>query len=422
LENMNDLNEYPIYNVLESEEERKFREEVRKFVKEEVAPEDDRIEHENLFPRHLFKKLGERGYLKVLFPKSVGGTDLGIKYGVILGEEIAYSLRALVAALDCTIFCSIPIMRFGSEEQINKYLPGVLAGDTIGAIAMTEPTAGSDVIGSMKCYAEKKGDHYIINGEKRFITNASHADIILLWAITDKNVAAHQGMSAFIIEPSFEGCEIIGDFELLGNYGLKNTYMKFNNMEVPAENLINREGMGTHILLDELDSERTLAAAGSCGSARKALEIAANHANNRFQFKQPIKRFEWVNFTISDMAIKLECARNIVYQAACMIDAGKDASKIGAIAKVYATDVSFEIAHTALQICGGLGYMRGKYDESIGKFLNPGGSEAYKIERIFRGTRLSSITAGSNQILKYLIQREIFKEMKLRTPEKSKDW
>ncbi|HUX99809.1 MAG TPA: acyl-CoA dehydrogenase family protein [Candidatus Deferrimicrobium sp.] len=414
---------YPTLNVLESREETEFRKEVREWVLKEVYPESDRVEHEKMFPRHLFKKMGDRGYLRVLFPKSIGGTEKGIKFGIILADEISWCMRALTAALDCSIFCSIPIMRFGSEDQVKKYLPGIISGEKIGAIGMTEPSAGSDVIGSMRTIAKKdaNGD-YIINGEKRFITNGSHADIMTLWAITDTNVPGHIGMSAFIVEKATKGLEIVGDFNLMGVYGLKNTYMQFKDMKIPKENLLGKEGMGTKILLDELDSERTLAAAGSCGLARRAIEIAARHATKRIQFKQPIRNFEAISFQIADMAIKLEAARNIVYQAACVIDAELNASKIGAIAKVFASDIAFECAHTALQICGGLGYMKGEWDEKSGKFLLPDGSQAYVAERIFRGSRLSSIVAGTNEILRYLIQREVFHEMQLKPPAKSGDW
>jgi len=421
--NLSEFPDYPVFNVLESDAEREFRKEVRAWVLKEVLPEADRLEHEKAFPRDLFKKMGEKGYFKALFPKSIGGTELGIKYGTIIGEEISWACRPLVAAWDCTIFCSIPIMRFGKEEHIKKFLPGVMKGDLVGAIAMTEPPAGSDVIGSMKCTAEKdsNGD-YIINGEKRFITNGSQADIFTLWAITDKSVPRHQGLSAFVFEKDFDGFEIVDDFELMGNYGLQNTYMRFNNMRIPKENLLGKEGMGAHILLDELDSERTLAAAGSCGNARNAIEIAAHHANKRFQFNKPLRYFEAINFKLADMAIKLEAARHLVYQAACTIDAGLNASKIGAIAKIFATDIAFECAHVALQICGGLGYMKGKYDEETKTYRNPNGSRAYPIERIFRGTRLSSITAGTNEILRFLVQREVFKEMNLKKSGESIDW
>ncbi|MHA1266824.1 MAG: acyl-CoA dehydrogenase family protein [Candidatus Helarchaeota archaeon] len=414
---------YPTQNVLESKEETEFRKEVRQWVLEKVYPEADRIEFEKKFPRHLFKEMGNQGYLRVLFPKSIGGTEKGIKFGIILADEISWCMRALTAALDCSIFCSIPIMRYGTEAQIRKYLPGILSGDQIGAIGMTEPAAGSDVIGSMRTIAKKdaNGD-YIINGEKRFITNGSEADIMTLWAITDPSVPGHIGMSAFIIEKDFDGLKIIRDFNLMGVYGLKNTYMQFENMKVPKENLLGKEGQGTEILLDELDSERTLAAAGACGLARRALEIAARHANKRIQFKKPLRTFEAISFKIADMAIKLEAARNLTYQAACTIDAGLNASKIGAIAKVYATDIAFECAHEALQICGGLGYMKGEWDEQTGKFLLPDGSQAYIAERIFRGSRLSSIVAGTNEILRYLIQREVFHEMQLKRPTQSDDW
>jgi alkylation response protein AidB-like acyl-CoA dehydrogenase len=208
----------------------------------------------------------------------------------------------------------------------------------------------------------------------------------------------------------------------MGVYGLKNSYITFENMLVPKENLLGQEGMGSKILLDELDSERTLAAAGALGLARRALEIAARHANKRKQFKQPIRNFEAIGFRIADMAIKLETARSIVYQAACAIDAGKNASKISAIAKVYATDIAFECAHAALQVCGGLGYMKGEWDEESNKFLLPDGSQAYAIEKIFRESRLSSIVAGTNEILRFLIQREVFQEMNLHPPPESEDW
>ena len=420
---MSDYSFYPTVNVLESKEETEFRKEVRDWVLEKVYPEADRVEHEKMFPRQLFKEMGDRGYLKVLFPKSIGGTEKGIKFGIILADEISWCMRALTAALDCSIFCSIPIIRFGSEEQTKKYLPGILSGTSIGAIGMSEPGAGSDVIGSMRTVAkhDANGD-YIVNGEKRFITNGSEADIITLWAITDTNVPGHIGMSAFIVEKDYEGLEIVRNFNLMGVYGLKNTYMKFNNMKIPKENLLGKEGMGTKMLLDELDSERTLAAAGSCGLARRAIEIAARHANKRMQFKKPIRFFEKISFEIADMAIKLEAARNLVYQAACTIDAGLDASKIGAIAKVYASDIAFEATHAALQICGGLGYMKGEWDEKSGKYLLPNGSQAYVAERIFRGARLSSIVAGTNEILRYLNQREVFHEMQLKKPGESDNW
>jgi len=419
---MTDESNYKTFSIFETPEEQKFRQEVREFVRSEILPEADKIEKEKIFPRHLFKKLGEKGYLKTLFPKSIGGADLGVVYGCIMGEEISWAMQALTAALDCSIFGSIPIMRFGTQEQIQKYLPKVLSGDYIAAIAMTEPSAGSDIIGSMETTAVKEGDFYIINGEKRFITNGSQADFMILWAVTDKNTSTHSRISAFILEKDTPGLEIVRDFNLLGVYGLKNTYMRFNNMKIPKENLLGNEGMGAEILLDELDSERTLAAAGACGNARRALEIAARHSNKRLQFNTPIKRFEAVSFKIADMSIKLEAARNLVYQSAKIIDAGLNASKISAIAKIYATQIAFENANDALQICGGLGYMKGEWDANNQKFLLPDGSQSYIIERIFRGSRLSIITAGTNEILRYLVQREVFREMNLHTPKKSENW
>ncbi|MHA1229867.1 MAG: acyl-CoA dehydrogenase family protein [Candidatus Helarchaeota archaeon] len=415
---------YRTFSIFETEDERKFRNEVRKFVHSEILPEADIIEHEKLFPRHLFKKLGEKGYLRTLFPKSVGGTELGVTYGCILGEEISWATQALTAALDCSIFGSIPIMRYGSEELKQKYLPKVLSGDYIAAIAMTEPGAGSDIIGSMRTRAVESddGEYFIINGEKRFITNGSQADFLVLWAITDEQESPHSRISAFVIEPGFEGFEVVCDFNLMGVWGLKNSYLRFRNMKVPKENLIGKRGMGAEILLDELDSERTLASAGACGIARRALEIAAKHANKRIQFGTPIRRFEAINFKIADMTIKLEAARNLVYQSAKTIDAGLNASKISGIAKIFATDVAYEITNEALQICGGLGYIKGEWNETQKKYLLPDGSNAYIVERLVRGSRLSKITAGTNEILRYLVQREVFREMNLRAPKESQNW
>jgi len=260
---------------------------------------------------------------------------------------------------------------------------------------ITEPEAGSDVM-MMKTIARREGDEYVINGEKRNITTGSQADVLLVWAITNPHVDPAQGMTCFIVEPDFAGFEVEKEYKILGGLpGLVNSHLRFNNMRVPAENVLGRENEGFKVMVDELAIERSLYAAMLVGEAKPTLELAVRYSSERVQFGVPIRSFEAISFRIADMATKLQAARLLVYHAVRLIDAGFDAVKESAMAKVFASETFFEIAHNAVQILGGRGL-----------------SDEYPAEWAFRRARLSMIPTGTNEIMRFIVQREIYKELK----------
>jgi alkylation response protein AidB-like acyl-CoA dehydrogenase len=291
-----------------------------------------------------------------------------------------------------SLFYSMPVFKFGDEEQKRKYLVPVIKGEKIGAIGITEPDVGSDTAG-MKTKAKLDGKNYVINGEKRFITNGSQADFLCVFAITNPNVHPHQGMSGLIVEKGMPGFTAVKDYELLGQHGAKVSQLKFENVRVPKENLIGKENEGFKVLMDELDRERVCIAAQALGYARTPFEAAIKYSNERAQFDKKIKSFEGVSFKIAEAAMKIEAAKLMTLEAARMLDKGLPATKQATMAKVYSTETAFEVASSALQILGGIGYTR-----------------EYPVERMLRDSRLMMIGGGTAEVLRFLIQREVYKE------------
>jgi len=377
-------------------EEVEFRQRVREFCKREIAPLSDLIEKMGDYPREILRKMGREGFLKVHHRVESGGTGKGLSYEVILAEEVsAVSASTEMSRLASVTLYGMPVSRFGTIEQKRTYLAPVLLGEKIGALGITEPDVGSDVAG-MKTRAEKDGEDYSINGEKRFITNGSIADFLVVFAITNPEAHAHKGMSAFIVESSQPGFEVVKDFELMGMRGARVAHLKFNNLRVPNENLLGKENAGFSVLMDELDSERTAIAAGMVGTARAAYEVAVKYSTDRVQFDVPIRQFEGVSFKVAEMAVKIEAARLLTLRAARMIDNGSRATKEAAMAKLYATEAAVDVTNDALQVLGGIGY-----------------SKEYPVERYVRDARLMTIGGGTSEIMKYLIQREVYKEFGL---------
>ncbi len=380
-------------SALYTDKENAFRDEVRRFAETVVAPEADSIEESAEYPRGLLKRVGEAGYMGALLPPAYGGTGKGMVAETIIAEEIS----AVCPMLDVTrgvtsVYFAPPVNKFGNDEQRRKYVPPIIAGDKIGAIGITEPDVGSDTAG-MKTLATRDGDGYVINGEKRFITNGSVADFILLFAVTDTSVKPRKGMSAFIFEADTPGFSVVKDYDLMGMRGLKVSHLKFEDARIPASALLGEENKGFTILMDELDTERTSLAAGAVGYSRTAFELAVKHSTEREQFGRPIRMFEGVSFKIADMAVRIDAARLLTLEAARMIEKGLPASRQGAAAKLFATTAAQEIASDAVQILGGIGYMK----ES-------------KTEQIYRDARLMTIGGGTAEIMQFLIQREIYKE------------
>ncbi len=385
-------------DLLYTKDELAFRKIAKAFVEKEIAPIAEKVEKENYFPLDIIRKLGDEGYTGLMVSKEYGGQGKSLMYQMIVGEEISAVSPALTMGFgaSCTL-SAIPLLRFGTEEQKHKYLVPLAKGEKIGALAITEPNVGSDTAGmESKAHWDEKNQVWILNGEKRFITNGSIADQIVIFAITDSTVDSKSGMSAFIIETSWEGFEVIQDYDLFGRRGIKNTHFKMNDIEVPPENLLGKQNQGFLILMDELDTERVGIAAESLGCMRKPFEVAVKHSTKRVQFGRPISRFEAVSFKIADMAMLMRAARLMTVTAARMIERGQPATKEASMAKLFSTEASVKIADMAMQIVGGEAYVQ-----------NYSG-----IDKFYRDARLGTIGGGTSEIMRFLIQREVYIEQK----------
>ncbi len=379
-------------DVFFTEEENAFRKKLRDFIEAEISPHARDIEENNRYPRDLIRKMGDAGYLAVFHPVEYGGSGKGLSTEIIVCEE----LSAVSPAMDMSRMASVtlygaPLRRFGTEEQKQKYLTPVVKGEKIGAIGITEPKVGSDTAG-METKAVKEGDEYIITGEKKFITNGSQADYLCLFAITNPTVDPKKGMSSFIFPKTTKGFSVVEDHNLMGMKGARVSQLKFENCRIPAENLVGKENEGFRVLMDELDSERTAIAAEAVGYCRVPYEEAVKWSCERIQFDQPIRFFEGVSFKIAEMATKIEAARLLTLKAARMYDKGMKITKEAAMAKIFATEASVDVANNALQILGGSGYTKN-----------------YRVEQFLRDARLMMIGGGTAEILRFLIQREIYK-------------
>ncbi len=379
-----------------SDDELKFQADARDFVQKTLTPVVEDIEQGKVEAWDIIRKFGKAGYLGARYPPEYGGIGKGLIYEVLVTEEIC----AVHAGLDmarvasCILFAH-PVFEFGTVEQKKKYLRPVAQGKKIGALGITEPNVGSDVAG-IETRAEKRGDKYVINGEKRFITNGPVADYLLCYTVTDPKVKAKQGMTAFIVETKSKGFEVVEEYELLGMHGAHVGRLALNDVEVAEEQILGDLNGGFRVVMAGLDAERTILAAEMNGVARAAMEEAVHYSNYRVQFRRKIREFEGISFKIADMAMKLEAARLLTFKAARMIDEGKPATKDAAIAKLYACEKAIETATEALQVLGGIGYTKQR-----------------PVERFLRDARLMTIGGGTAEILRYLIQREVFREYDL---------
>ncbi len=378
--------------VLWTEDELEFRRELRAFCEKEIAPHIDEMES-GKYPRDLIRRLGQAGYMGVHHSKEAGGTARGLCYEIIVAEEISAVDAGLdMARMASTTLYGMPLTKFGTEEQKKKYLLPIVKGDKIGCIGITEPDVGSDTAG-MKTTAEKDGDEWVINGEKRFITNGSQADYMCCFAITDPTVKSKKGMTAFIVDTKSDGFSVVKDHDLLGMKSARVSRLKLENVRVPPGMVLGKPGQGFQILMDELDSERTAIAAEAIGYGRTPFEVAMKYSTERVQFGRPIKAFEGVSFKLADMYMKLEAARALTLTAARMYDRGEKITKQASIAKLFATEAAIQITNDALQVLGGVGY-----------------TTDYPVERFLRDARLMTIGGGTAEIMRFLIQRELFRE------------
>jgi len=375
-------------------QELSFQRRVRTFAERYLKPIAAKIEAGEYFPEDFLRALGKNKFLGAPFSKSDGGLALGWVSETIVAEEIsAVSGAAEMARLASAALYSAPLANFGNNVQKKRFLRSVLSGEKIGALALTEPQAGSDA-GSIITRARHDGRDFVLNGEKRFITNGGVADYLFLFAVTDPSKPARSGLSAFVIPRNSKGLEVVRAYGLLGMRGANVAHLRLRNVRVPRENLVGVLHRGFSIILDELDRERPAVAAGMMGIARSAFEEAVRYSSTREQFGRPIRDFEGVSFKIADMAVKLAASRLLIIHAARVLDRRSPARKEGAIAKLYSTEAAFDVAHESLQVHGGLGY-----------------TKDLPIERYFRDARFMMIGGGTSEIMRYIIQREVYKEM-----------
>ncbi len=377
-----------------TEEERKLRDEVREFVKSvprELLIKMDKDEVK--YPKEFLQWAGERNLLGLRFPKEWGGRGLPWTSEIIALEEIGVLGNALACLYSLVSIVGEAIDKFGTEEQKEKYLKPMLEGKLHTAEALTEPRGGSDFFGATTV-AEKKGDYYILNGQKRFIVGAEGADFFLVYVKTNPNVDPKKGLSVFIVERDM-GVRVETVYELMGTRGGGTGRIVFKDVKVPARNLVGEENTGAMIFNQMMIPERMTSAAGAIGLARVALEIATRYSDRRKAFGQAIRRFQGVSFRVADAISALDAARGLVYFAARAVDLNApNRRRLVSEAKKVATDTAWEVINHAMQIMGGIGY-----------------TTVYPIEKYLRDARLTMIWTGTNEIMNLLIQHEYYKEV-----------
>ena len=366
-----------------------LRAKIRAFAEEEVKPIAFSLDQANEFPAEAVKKLGELGLMGIPYPKEYGGAGLdAISYAIAV-EELSRVDGGTGVILSAHVSLgSWPIFAFGTEEQKKKYLVPLARGEKIGAFGLTEPNAGSDA-GGTETTAVDKGDHWLLNGGKIFITNAPKADTYVVFAVTTPDIGT-RGISAFIVEKGWKGFEFGDHYDKMGIRSSSTAELIFNDVKVPKENLLGKEGDGFKIAMSTLDGGRIGIAAQALGIAQGAFEQALSYSKERIQFGKPIGFQQAISFKIADMATKLRCARFLVYSAAELKEAHALYGMESAMAKMYASDIALEVTNDALQIHGGYGYMK-----------------EYAIERIYRDQRITELFEGTSQVQKIVIAGQL---------------
>ena len=363
---------------------------IKSFVDNEVEPYAQQIEDEDAIPPHLIEKAKELGLFGISIPEEYGGIGLNTVGKVAVMEQLGQTYNRYVSLLSAhTGIGSTGIVKLGSEYLKQKYLPDMASGKKIAAFALSEPGAGSDAT-NISTQAEKRGNEWILNGTKHFITNAPVADVFTVFAVTDKEKGAKGGITAFLVERDFPGLIVGKKDKKMGLRGSYTAQVIFENCIVPEEHVIGEVGMGYMNALRILGEGRVGLAARAVGSCDKLIELSASYANERVQFGQPIAVNQGIQWMLADMATETEAARALTMMAAEKIDAGEKVIKEAAMAKLYASEVFNKVADKALQIHGGIGYIA-----------------EYPVERFYRDARITQIYEGTNEIQRVIIARKI---------------
>jgi acyl-CoA dehydrogenase len=366
---------------------------IRNFVENEVEPYSQQIEEEDAIPSHLVEKAKELGLFGMSIPEEYGGIGLNTVGKVAILEQLGRTHNGYVSLIGAhTGIGSTGLVKLASDQLKEKYLPQMATGEKIAAFALSEPGAGSDAT-NLATKGEKKGDKWILNGLKHFITNGPIADVITVFALTDKEKGAKGGITAFLVEKDFPGFTLGKTDKKMGLRGSYTCQLIFEDCEVPEENVIGEVGLGYMSALKILGEGRVGLAARSVGSCDKLIEMSARYAKERIQFGKPIGSNQGVQWMLAEMATETEAARGLAIKAACLIDEGKKAIKEASMAKLFATDVYNRVADKAVQIHGGMGYIA-----------------EYPVERFYRDARITKIYEGTNEIQKMIIARSILNE------------
>jgi alkylation response protein AidB-like acyl-CoA dehydrogenase len=359
------------------------------FVEREVKPVASRMDREGAYPADLVRRMGELGFLGMLVPYAYGGSGMDLISYVVAMEEIskAWASLSVVMSVNNSLICA-PLLRFGSPAQKEKYLPPMARGEKLGCYALTEPGAGSDA-GSIQTRAVRSGNSYVLNGQKIFTTNGSHADLALVYAVTDP-AAGKKGISAFLVETHTPGFSVRRLEDKLGLRSSDTAALGFEDCRVPEGNRLGAEGEGFRIALSTLDGGRIGIAAQALGIARGCLEEALAYAKERKQFGQAIAGFQAIQWMLADMATEIDGARLLAYRAAWLAGQETKVTREAAIAKLFASEAANRIAYKALQIFGGYGY-----------------TKEFPVERFFRDARITTLYEGTSEIQRLVIARAL---------------
>ncbi len=372
-----------------SEEETMIQDAARQYVQEKIAPFSAEWDRNKIFPKEALSGLGELGFYGMLVPEKWNGSEIGYFSAALVLEEIAAGDAACSTIISVTnsVGC-MPILNFGSNDQKEKYLKPMAAGEKLGAFCLTEPHAGSDA-SDLRTKAKLTDEHYILNGVKQFITSGQNADVAIVFAVTDPS-AGKKGISAFIIETNTPGYIVTNIENKMGQHASDTAQISFEDCKIPKANLLGKEGEGYKIALSGLEGGRIGIASQCVGIARAALEAAKNYALERTAFGKEIYKHQAIGFKLADMATQLDAARLMVQRAARLKDAGKSCLKEASMAKLFASEVAEKICSDAIQVFGGYGYLND-----------------FPVERYYRDVRVCQIYEGTSEVQKLVISRSV---------------
>jgi isovaleryl-CoA dehydrogenase len=362
---------------------------IRQFVRKEIAPVADRMDREDYFPREVFARLGDHGFLGPTIPEDLGGLGQTYRAQALILEEIARISPALALSVGAhSNLCADSLFRNGTPDQRKKFLPDLVAGRAVGALALTEPTAGSDAV-SLRTRAEHRGDRYVLNGTKQFITNGPVADTLLVYAKT-RPEAGPRGISAFVVTRNAPGFSVSRSLDKMGMRGSPTGELAFQDCAVPADQLVGAENEGVSVMMSGLNVERAILSAIPVGIMAECLDRSLEYARQREQFGKKIGRFELVQEKLANMYALLQASRLLLYQALSSVGGDKRSHRASATALTFASESSTRVALDAIQVFGGYGYMRD-----------------LPIERLARDAKLLEIGAGTSEIRRLLVAREL---------------